>query len=87
MNILLINEHDHSVEATAFEEAAVAEMALPVASAYAEYADKLNVWGIGRLPCVARIHGERAVHQVSDASGLATFDVDADAAVAALETP
>lgn len=80
MDLLLINEHDHSQAASDFQSSAQALGIVPSA-AYGTHAHQLNEWGIGALPCVARIHDGRAVYQVSAIDKLGTFEADAQAAV------
>lgn len=49
------------------------------------YPNTIDTYRLGVVPCVARIHRGRAVYVTNDTSKVATFDADADAAVAALE--
>jgi hypothetical protein len=76
MDILLINEHDHSAAAAAFLAAAEAAGYTPH-MAYAEHASDLYPWRIGRLPCLARITDGVAVYQVTEVTDVATFTEEA----------
>lgn len=81
MIALLLNEQDmpHSEPFAA----AVTASGIPVDAimdAYRDVPEKLNVWGIGILPCLAVIVDDKAVYQVSNADKLWTFTADAAAA-------
>ena len=47
--------------------------------------EAIDLFRLGRVPCVARIYNGRAVYVTDDTSTVATFDADADAVIAALE--